>query len=400
MDNHANQLPVVVQDPTDPTFVADPYAHYAAWRALGDFVYWRDYGMPMATTHAAVSRALRHTALGRAVPEALRPERQAGLDTFNALEQHSLLEIEPPDHTRLRRAATGAFTGLKIALIAPVISRLADRLIDTFPETPFDLIEHYSKPLAAQTITQFLGVDPAMAGQLQAWSNDMVAMYQARRDADVEARAEAAARAFADFIGAVIAEKGKTPGTDFLSDLVAFQASGGMTQAELTSTAILLLNAGHEATVHAVGNAVPLLVDFENRPQALSPEGIGGTVEECLRLRPPLHLFKRFVYTPDVMEDVAFEPNDEIGCLLASACHDDAVWPGGDTFDPFRPRLRHLAFGVGLHACLGAALARLEMQIALHALFSRCPDLRIAETPVVANLYHFHGFERLMVSVR
>lgn len=400
MGENSQNLPVVEQDPTDASFVADPYPFYAELRAIGDFVFWANYDLPVATTHAAVSEVLRHPSMGRAVPEALATAPNPALAKFTALERHSLLELEPPDHTRIRREAMSAFTGPQIALIGPRISQIADALIDGFPDTPFDLIEAYSKPLAAQTITAFLGIDTSHAPQLQAWSNSMVAMYQARRDAAVEAEAETAARAFTGFITDVIAERRAAPGSDFISQLAECETAGTLTADEVVSTVILLLNAGHEATVHAVGNAVPQLLGFEGLKDALEPDSIAGTVEECLRFRPPLHLFKRFVYQPTTIAGVHFAPNNEIGCLLASACHDDAVWPDARVFDPFRPRIRHLAFGLGLHACVGAALARLEMQIALPILFARCPGLTTVEQPTVANLFHFHGYERLMVSVR
>lgn len=400
MAMNTQSLPVVHQDPTDAGFVANPYAFYATLRAMGDFVYWADYAMPVATTHSTVSEVLRHPKMGRAVPEGFAPRPNASLTAFETLEKHSLLELEPPDHTRIRREAMSAFTGPQIAMIGPTISQIADELIDGFPDAPFDLIDAFSKPLAAQTITAFLGVETSHAAQLQAWSNSMVAMYQARRDAAVEAEAETAARAFTDFITDVLAERRTAPRPDFISQLAACEADGTLSADEVVSTAILLLNAGHEATVHAVGNAVPQLLGSDGHKDALEPDSIAGTVEECLRFRPPLHLFKRFVYQPTTIADVHFAPNDKIGCLLASACHDDAVWPDARVFDPFRPRIRHLAFGLGLHACVGAALARLEMQIALPILFARCPGLRIVETPKVANLYHFHGYERLTLSVR
>ena len=400
MSDFARQMPTVEQDPTDPKFVSNPYEFYRYLRALGHFVYWTDYDLPVATTHAAVAQTLRHPTMGRAVPEALLKPVQPELAAFLALEEHSLLEIEPPDHTRIRREALKAFAGPQIALIAPMISRFADRLIDDFPDAPFDLIASYAKPLAALTITEFLGVDPKHAPQLLVWSSSMVAMYQARRDAKVEALAESASRAFTGFMRDVIETRRSAPGQDFLSHLIAFEQSGGMSEAELLSTAILLLNAGHEATVHAIGNAVPLLLTFSGRSDALAPDSIAGTVEECLRYRPPLHLFKRFVYKPSTVEDVDFAVNDQIGCLLASACRDDAIWPDGEVFDPFRGRHPHVAFGAGLHSCIGSALARLELRIALPVLFARCPNLALEEAPKIANLYHFHGYEELRVSLR
>lgn len=393
-------LPVVVQDPTDPDFVSNPYDFYRSVRALGDFVFWDDYGLPVATTHSAVTQVLRHPAMGRAIPKRLLAPASPEYASFNALEECSLMELEPPDHTRIRQQATEAFAGSRIALIAPHISQFADKLIDDFPAEPFDLIDAFAKPLAALTITKFLGVSPEHARQLQAWSNAMVAMYQARRDASLEKAAEAAARDFTAFMRDLVKKRRRRPKEDFLSQLIGFESSGGMSEAELLSTSILLLNAGHEATANTVGNSVHLLHDYVGRAEALAPDSIAGTVEECLRFHPPLHLFKRFVYSPSKIEGIEFKTDAQIGCLLASANRDDAIWPDGELFDPFRNRRPHVAFGKGLHSCIGAALARLELQIALPVLFARCPDLCIAEPPVIANLYHFHGFERLMVAVR
>ena len=400
MAQTSQPLPVVEQDPGDPEFFDNPYRFYDDIRRQGDFVFWKDYDLPMATTHAAVSQIMKHPDMGRAVPEGLQTPVPTHLQAFAAVEAHSLLELEPPAHSRIRRVTMSAFTSPRIALIAPVISQLADRLIDVFPEGPFDLIDAYAKPLAAQSIAAFLGVDLTHARRLQDWSNQMVAMYQARRDRQIEGEANAAAASMAAFMKAELDERRNDDRQDFLAQLVATSDEGGLSEAEALSTAILLMNAGHEATAHSLGNAVSILAGFEGRAEAIAPDAIAGTVEECLRFRPPLHMFTRYVYADTEVEDLKFEKDSQIGCLLGSACRDDAVWPDGNLFDPFRLRRPHLAFGHGIHSCVGAALARLELQIALPVLFARCPDLRVTSPPKVADSYHFHGFEALEVAVR
>jgi len=396
----ASQVPVVEQDPSDPSFVSDPYPFYAHLRSMGEFVFWKDYEMIMATTHSAVHQVMKHKSLGRAVPAVLRKPVPAHLQAFSEVEAYSLLELEPPEHTRLRREAVQGFAGPRIAMIAPVISQLADRLIDQFPDGDFDLIDAYAKPLAALAITEFLGIDAAHAAQLQFWSNQMVAMYQARRDEQIEINAEAAAVEIAQFMRSEIEARRRTKTDDFLSQLVNQNEMGGMSEAELLSMAVLLMNAGHEATAHTLGNAVSLLTDFPGLGDAIAPDSIAGTVEEVLRYRPPLHMFTRYVYEDCTIEHVKLGKNSEIGCLLAAANRDDAVWPDGELFDPFRLRRPHVAFGVGIHSCVGAALARLELQIAIPVLYARCPKLKITSPPKVADLYHFHGFEKMMVTVR
>lgn len=390
----------VSQTPTDPSFLNDPYAFYRNIRSLGDFVFWEDYGIAVSTTHVATAALLKHPKLGRRPFEAPESDDNGRLANFNALERFSLLQLEPPDHTRIRRAAMNGFDKSRIAAMAPDISRIADGLINAFPSQPFDFIKYFAHPFPAAIITRFFGLRDEMASQMQSWSNDMVAMYQARRSPEIEARADAAARDFAEYLRQVVARRNQLHAGDFLSELIRAEAKGALESIEeLLSTVVLLLNAGHEATVHALGHAVHLLADHPERRLALAPTNIAGTVEECLRFTPPLHMFKRYVYEDVQIEGHDFKRGQTVGCLLGSACRDDAVWPDGDRFDPFRVRRPHLAFGSGIHVCIGANLARLEMQIALPAIFSRCPDARVVKPPVLSDRYHFHGLEDLMINV-
>lgn len=379
----------------------DPYPFYRRARASGDFFFWDDYGLPMAVTHEAVNLVLKDKRLGRALPAGKERDIPAGLEDFYAVEAHSMLELEAPDHTRLRRLVLRAFTKGRIMRLAPEISAICDGLIDAFPESEaFDLLDRFAQKLPVIVIARLLGVPEDMAPQLLAWSNAMVAMYQAGRTPEMETAANTAAAEFSDYLDRYIEKRRNAPGSDLLSELIAAESDGErLSREELISTCILLLNAGHEATVHSIGNAVRHLSGFKGRRIALDPERIEGTVEECLRFDPPLHMFTRYVYEPVTFLDHDFKPGDQIGCLLASACRDDAVWPDADVFDPFRAIRTNTAFGAGIHFCVGAPLARLEMQIALPILYSRCPALEIVEPPKVADLYHFRGLERLIVRV-
>lgn len=354
--------------------------------------------MAMATTHEAVTRVLKSRKMGREVP----PERQKpirpGLEPFYAVEAHSMLELEPPKHTRLRQLVLRAFTRNRISSLAPEISMIADDLMNRFPRDSFDLLDAYARPLPVIVIARLLGVPESMAPQLLSWSNDMVAMYQSRRTPQTEDRAAAAAGAFSDFMRDYVDQRRSSPKSDLISKLIAAEEDGEtLSTDELITTCILLLNAGHEATVHSIGNAVRQLAGHSQLHAAMQPERIEYAVEECLRFDPPLHMFTRHVYEPVDIMGTHFKPGDEVGCLLGSACRDDAIWPDGDRFDPSRDIVKNTAFGAGIHFCVGAPLARLELQIALPALFSRFPDLRIVEPAKVANLYHFRGLERLMV---
>ncbi len=386
------------QPPTDDEFVQNPYPFYREARSRGDFFFWEDYGFPVASTHEAVSKILKNRNLGREIPPEKSTPVRPGLEPFYDLEAHSMLELEPPAHTRLRGLVLKAFTRNRISRMAPEISVISDSLIDGFPSGSFDLLDLYARKLPVIVISRLLGVPESMAPKLLGWSNSMVAMYQSRRSEKIEYAAAEAAKEFADFMRSYVETRRSTPADDLISHLIAAEQEGEkLTTDELITTCILLLNAGHEATVHSIGNAIQHLAHHPRRQEALTPERIVFTVEECFRYDPPLHLFTRHVYKPVEIMGVRFSPGDEIGCLLGSACHDDAIWPDGDRFDPFRDIVPNVAFGAGAHFCVGAPLARLELQIALPGLFSRCPDLRIVEPPRVADLYHFRGLEKLMV---
>lgn len=385
------------QAPTEPGFLQDPYPFYDRARMLGDIVWWEDYALPVATSHAAVSAILRDRRMGRAPVRP--PDIPAHLAAFYAVEAHSMLELEPPRHTRLRGLVTRAFTSRRIKALGPEIEALSHQLIDDLPPGEFDLLPGFAQKLPVIVIARLLGVPETMSDQLLAWSNAMVAMYQARRTRKIEEQAAAAATEFVDFMRGYVDRRRAEPADDLITHLIAAEEDGEkLSTDELITTCILLLNAGHEATVHTIGNGVKALVEHEAGPAALQPSAIEATVEEILRFDPPLHMFTRHVYEDLELFGHRFARGDEIGCLLGAAGRDPEVWTAPNRFDPARAVKVNLAFGAGIHFCVGAPLARLELQIALPALFQRMRGLRLAEQPRYANLYHFHGLEALRLT--
>lgn len=385
-------LPHLVQSPTEDAFVQDPYPFYDRARAAGDIVFWRDYGMPVAVSHRAVTGILKDRRFGREPIEP--PEVPPHLAPFQALERHSMLEREPPAHTRLRGCVLRAFTSARIAALKAGISALCHDLIDRFPDSGFDLLPTYARPIPVIVIARLLGVPESMSDRLLDWSNAMVAMYQARRDRAVEDAAAVASREFSEFLGTHLAERRSSPAGDLVSHLITLQSEEeGLSDEELVATCILLLNAGHEATVHTLGNGAKTLLE---RGMPLS--GDPATVEEILRFDPPLHLFTRVAYEDLTLHGVDLRRGDSVGCLLAAANRDPGVWPDPGRFNPTRRAATNAAFGAGLHFCVGAPLARLELQVSLSTLAERCPTLRLAEPPRYAGLYHFHGLDTLRVT--
>ncbi|WP_121629635.1 cytochrome P450 [Tropicibacter alexandrii] len=382
--------------PTDPAFVQDPYTAYADWRTHGDLVWWEEYGMPCAVSHGAVHALLRDRRFGRECPADQVPAVPDHLAPFYAIEAHSMLELEPPRHTRLRSLVLRAFTSRRIAALGPEIAALSHQLIDAFPEGEVDLLPAFCQPIPVIVICRLLGVPETMADQLLAWSNAMVAMYQARRDRQVEDAAATAAREFGDFIRGYVEERRQTPADDLITQLIAAEEAGEkLSTDELITTCILLLNAGHEATVHTMGNGIKTLLETGT---PIPPERAEPVTEEILRYDPPLHMFTRYAYETVEAFGHTFQPGDQVALLLGAANRDPAVWPDPDRFDPARKVVQNTSFGAGLHFCVGAPLARLELQIALPILFERCPDMRLSEPPRYANLYHFHGLSRLKIT--
>lgn len=384
------------QRPTDPSFVQNPYPTYARIRAAGDLVAWADYGMICATSYAAVDTILRDRRFGREVPPEMAEEPADHIRDFARVDAHSMLELEPPRHTRLRGLVLRAFTSRRIAALAPEIHALAHQLIDDLPEPPFDILPTFAEKLPVIIIARLLGVPDSMADDLLRWSHAMVAMYQAGRTRLVEEKANAAAREFTDFLTGYINKRRATPADDLITHLIAAEEDGDrLSTDELISTVILLLNAGHEATVHTIGNGLAALLGHGD---TVTNANAVTAAEEILRYDPPLHMFSRYAYEPVTLFGHEFERGDEVGLLLGSANRDPEFCENPDVFNIHRPATRHTSFGAGLHFCVGAPLARLELQIALPILFERLPNIALSHKPHYANSYHFHGLERLLVT--
>ncbi len=393
----------LTQSPRDPGFVQEPYPFYDMARAAGDLFYWDDYGFPCAAGYAAVNAILRDRRFGREWPADLKPPRPAHLKDFHAVDDLSMLDLEPPTHTRLRGLVLRSFTSRRIAQLSPMIERISAELLNSMHGDSVDLLSSFAEPLPVRVIAHLLGVPVEASPQLLAWSHDMVAIYQARRDRTIEDRANAAAAEFTAFLTDCIRERSKSPGDDLLSHLIRAESEGDrLSQAELVATCILLLNAGHEATVHAIGNGVATVLaqGLDGADLSRTPETTAALTEEILRYDPPLHMFTRIALGDCELFGHDFRRGDTVGCLLAAANRDPEIFDKPAAFRPDRANaVRNQSFGAGIHFCLGAPLARLELAIALPMLFRRFPHLRPAAKPVYADRYHFRGLTELRLDL-
>lgn len=402
-----NNLPEFAADPSDPVFYQNPYSHYRAMHELGPAFVWKQYGYVCFSHYGDVNTILRDRRFGREVThvmnrnEAGLPEIPDHLESFYTFEANSMLEREPPVHTRLRRLVNRAFVSRHIERLAPEIRALCHDLIDQFPsDKPFDLLPTYCEKIPVIVIADLLGVARDMADQLLDWSHKMVAMYQFNRSREIENAAVKATAEFSAYVKSLAEERRRKPADDLLTGLVEAESAGeSLSMDELVATAILLLNAGHEATVHALGNSVKALLENQFDPKICfeTDQKTNNTIEECLRIDPPLHLFTRFVLEDMVFAGIELRKGQTIGLLLGAANHDATRYPNPEKLDFQRGGEGHVSFGAGIHFCLGAPLARLEMAIGLPVLFERLPKLRLINKPGYADRYHFHGLENLLV---
>lgn len=392
-------------DLSDPAVITDPYPHYERLRALAPVAYHSGLGMTLATSRAACDAVLRDRRLGRVFVDRTPPDLW---ETFNWLHADSILDSEPPKHTRLRRLLASAFGRGHITRLAPRIEALTAGLLDDCMRDleaagRFDVLKRYAEPLPVLVIAALLGWPEADRHLLRPWSQAIVKMYEVDRSGDTERLARLASREFADYVSTLADDRARAPGTDLLSDLVSVRdGSDRLSQRELVATVVLLLNAGHEASVNGFGNGLASLLAFPDElAQTLGhlddDAANASLVEEMLRHDSPLHLFERTAYEDVEIAGVLIPKGHKVAALLGAANRDPTAFEDPDSFRGGRVPNPHLAFGAGIHFCLGAPLARLEMQISIRALLRRFGRLQVLEAQRRPT-FVLRGYERLVIA--
>ncbi|MEL6919964.1 MAG: cytochrome P450 [Pseudomonadota bacterium] len=404
-------LPHISQSPRKPSFVQNPYAFYAKMHASHPAFVWDEYDMAALAGYDAVDAVLRDRRFGRQIlhlatrKELGWPERPTHLADFDRVEKYSLLELEPPAHTKLRRLITKAFVSRQVETLRPAIRATCHAQIDAVEgRREAELLSTYAMQVPLVTICNLLGVSTQHGQKLLDWSHAIVRMYVLDPTYEEQVAANLAAREFADFLHAEIARKHSAPGDDLLSALIAVESEGDtLTIDELISTTVVLLNAGHEATVHQFGNAMRTILVEHHDPQALftsSPSTVAA-VEEVIRYDAPLHMFTRYALQDVTLEvegqSIAFKKGQQVALLLGAANRDPRAFEKPDMFWPDRPDQKNVTFGAGIHFCIGAPLARIELQEMLSVIFQRLPSVALQESPAYADVYHFHGVDGLRV---
>ncbi|MEN8183553.1 MAG: cytochrome P450 [Myxococcota bacterium] len=314
----------------------------------------------------------------------------------------TLLRSDPPDHTRMRRLVSKAFTPRAVAALEPRIVKLVGELLDTVsPAGEMDLIRDLAYPLPVQVIAEMLGVPNQDLERFKHWSDEIVRTLGVSNLDDFR-RSRKAGKELRAYLEGIAEERRREPREDLISGLLRAEEKGDtLSIAEVYATCSLLLIAGNETTTNLIGNAVLALLRHPDQLALLrdDPGLVENAVEEVLRFDPPVQLTARLVAEEFEFRGRRFEKGQEIVLLLAAANRDPSANPEPGRFDVTRSEVRHLSFGHGLHFCLGANLARLEARIAISALIRRLPRLRLAVLqPRWRDNTILHGLQSLPVS--
>lgn len=385
----------------DKDFLVDPYPHLAKLRNAGKPIWHEETQMFLAAKYEDANAVLRNKSLGR-IFKPREPESE--WSTFNWLHADSILDSEPPKHTRLRALVSKAFNKNIIESQRETINKIVDGLIEDIKKKGgnFDLIAEFAEPLPVKVIVAMLGFPEEEEYLLRPWSQAIVKMYEVNPSAEVQAAAKKAAGEFADYVQKLADERKVKPGNDLITDLVRVEEQGEKLNAhELVATCVLLLNAGHEASVNGFGNGMVALLEREAQYALLraNPDGLAATaVEEFLRFDAPLHLFERTATADTEIGGVEIKKGEKIASLLGSANRDENHFANADQMDITRDPNPHIGFGAGIHFCLGGPLARLEMGIALPKLVKAFPNMQIASDPVRRPTFVLRGYESVAIS--
>jgi len=389
---------------SDPSFVANPYPELKELRQAGKPVWHEELGIFLAARYSDANAVLRTKTLGRIFAP---KEPESTWAEFNWLHSDSLLDSEPPKHTRLRSLVGKAFSRSRIEALRPEVERIANNLLDEAENKlsskgNFDLIADYAEPLPVKVIAALLGFPDQDEYLLRPWSQSIVKMYEVNPSTEAQTEAQQAAHEFAEYVRALMMQRRSQPGTDLISELAIVEEAGEKLNAqELIATCVLLLNAGHEASVNGFGNG--MVATFENPEQLellrANPRGITDTaIEEFLRFDAPLHLFERTATADTEIGGVIISEGQKIAALLGSANRDETIFDRADELDLTREQNPHIGFGAGIHFCLGAPLSRIEMSASLPMLMERFPDLNLVEAPKRRPTFVLRGYETILVA--
>jgi cytochrome P450 len=399
----------VAYDPWSPDFVADPYPAFERLRSERPVFFHEPTGQWVITRYEDVNALLRDRRLGRSYlhvgshEEFGREPEAEFLKPFWDLVRASMLDVEPPTHTRLRRLVSKAFTARMVEGLRPMVRALAEELAAALvSKGGGDLIAEVAEPLPVNVIAEMLGVPAADRHLLRPWSADICGMYELNPSEETQRIAVRAAVEFSDYLRELARDRRAAPRDDLISALAQVVDEGDrLTEDELIGTCVLLLNAGHEATVNTTGNGWwSLFRNPDELARLRADHGLIPTaVEELMRYDTSAPMFERWVLEDIEVAGVHIPRGAEVALQFASANRDPAVFTEPDRLDLARDPNPHITFGLGIHYCLGAPLARIELNESYGAILRAAPDLKLVAEPRWKPGFVLRGLESLHVEV-
>ncbi|MEV4919484.1 cytochrome P450 [Streptomyces tirandamycinicus] len=395
--------------PWSPAFTADPYPVYAELRERGRVHWFEPTRQWLVPHYADVSALLRDRRLGRTYlhrfthEEFGRTPPPPGHEPFHTLNDNGLLDLEAPDHTRIRRLVTKAFTPRTVQALEPTVRRLAAGLVRALVKNGGgDLLAEVAEPLPVAVIAEMLGIPESDRGSLRPWSADICGMFELNPSEETAARAVRASVEFSAYLRELIAERRARPGGDLVSALISAHDEGEtLSEQEMVSTCVLLLNAGHEATVNTTANGWWTLFRHPAELARLRADHslLSTAVEELMRYDTPLQMFERWVLDDIEIGGTVVPRGSELALLFGSANRDPARFERPGELDLGRADNPHITFGAGVHYCLGAPLARVELAASFGELLRQAPTMRLVAEPEWKPGYVIRGLRELRVEL-
>lgn len=404
-------------DAYDPGFLADPYLAYRRLRAETPVFFDEAWDLTFVARHQPVSAVLKdRNRFGRDFRHRLDVEKvdpalyeriyPPQWPTWTRYIRESFIDLEPPRHTRLRSLVSKALSRRSSESFRPALEEAGAHLVDEALERgSMEVIADLATPIPILMIADLMGIAADDHPRLIEWSNQIVRVFDQRVSEEEGAAAERAIIDFVAFIEDQIARRRASRGSDLISTMIDVEEQGDvLTDEEIVATSILTLNAGHEATVHAIGNAILALAANPGQYERLRSGEVSTATaaEELLRFDSPLQMFERWVLEDEVeVESVPVPIGSKVGLLFGSANHDpDVFGPSAGDLDLGRTPNPHLSFGAGLHYCVGAPLARIEIESALGALAHRVERIEVASVGERIQSLVFRGVRSIDVNLR
>ncbi len=401
-------------DPYSPEFLDDPYPTYARLREETSAFYDETWELTFFARHSEVSTVLRdRERFGRDFrhrldvdevdPDLYRRIYPSQWPTWTRYIRESFIDLEPPRHTRLRGLVSKAFTKRSSEVFRPRLEEAADRILDRVLESgSLEAIAEFATPIPVAMIAELMGIPSHDHPQVLDWSHAIVKVFDQNVTEEEGADAERATRDFVSYLQGLVADRRANRGDDLISSMLGVEEAGDtLTEEEIVGTCILTLNAGHEATVHAIGNSLLALARDPGQYLRLREGSVtmDTAVDELLRFDSPLQMFERWVLEDTELAGTRLVKGSKVGLLFGSANHDAVVFEYPEMLDLGRSPNPHVSFGAGLHYCVGAPLAKVELEAALGRFAARVGRLELREASGRISSLVFRGIERLVLDV-